>query len=57
MVSRVLPRARTRGPGCHHGHQMVLELRPAHDPSNAWGFVDTGRILIGGRNTGLVKRV
>ncbi len=22
-------------------HQMVLELRPAHDPSKAWGFVDT----------------
>ncbi len=19
-------------------HQMVLELRPAHDPSKAWGF-------------------
>ena len=22
-------------------HQMALELRPAHDPSKAWGFVDT----------------
>jgi selenium-binding protein 1 len=22
-------------------HQMVLELRPAHDPTQAWGFVDT----------------
>jgi selenium-binding protein 1 len=22
-------------------HQMVLELRPAHDPSQAWGFVNT----------------
>jgi selenium-binding protein 1 len=22
-------------------HQMVLELRPSHDPSKAWGFVDT----------------
>jgi hypothetical protein len=20
-------------------HQMVLELRPAHDPAKAWGFV------------------
>ncbi len=22
-------------------HQMALELRPAHDPTKAWGFVDT----------------
>ena len=28
-------------------HQMVLEVRPAHDPNKTWGFV--GVVIVAGR--------